>query len=325
MSNSSCPPSGSPSQSYLAPTVASMLAWLVAVGLIWPGLAPAQSPAADSASERGGTVKVLMVGDSWAEFMWVAGSLRTIFAANGHPEILEEGGTTAISGSTAAEWAQPEFLALISDALANHPEVEVVQLTIGGNDFLAGQPGGGWHTGMSAEDFTALQAQVLGHAETVVDHILSIRPGLHVLLSQYDYTNFVDSLLPQCPGTFNDLGQPTPLQINTAATQLQDQVEAFAATRSRVTSVRFLGLMQFHFGFPDEGIEPGDLIPPGDLSRPSPLPSMFLQSDCFHLGGSGYDLIAQHLWDGFYALQLTGLLFTDGFESGDLSAWTPGR
>ena len=302
----------------LAPTVSLA----VAAVLLWTGSSSAQPLPSNAEPERGGTVKVLMVGDSWAEFMWVARSLRTIFEANGHPEILEEGSTTAISGSTAAEWAQPENLMLISDALANHPEVEVVQLTIGGNDFLAGQPGGGWHTAMSVEDFEALQAQVLADAATVVDHILSVRPDLHVLLSQYDYTNFVDSFLPQCPGTFNDLGQPTPLQINTAATQLQDQVDAFAAARSHVTSVRFLGLMQFHFGFPDEGIDPGDLVPPGDLSRPSPLPSMFLQSDCFHLGGTGYDLIAQYLWDEFYARQLTGLLFTDGFESGGSGAWS---
>ncbi len=289
--------------------------------LAWPVSGSAQPLTAESESLGGGTVRVLMVGDSWSEFMWVAGSLRSAFAANGHPEILEEGSTTAISGTTAAEWAQPENLNLISDALANFPEVDVVQLTIGGNDFLAGQPGGGWHTGMSEKDFAALQAQVLADAETVVDHILAVRPGLHVLLSQYDYTNFVDSFLPHCPGTFDDLGQPTPLEINTAATQLQDQVDAFAAGRTDVTSVRFLGQMQFQFGFPNEGIEPGDLIPPGDLSRPSPLPSMFLQSDCFHLSGTGYDFLAQYLWEEFYAAHLTGLLFTDGFETGDLTAW----
>jgi hypothetical protein len=92
--------------------------------------------------------RVLLVGDSWAELMWFNQSLRTVFAEEGHPEILEKGDVTALGGTTAAEWTTPSFLQLITDELDANPTLEVVQLTLGGNDFLAGQPGGGWYQGM---------------------------------------------------------------------------------------------------------------------------------------------------------------------------------
>ena len=88
--------------------------------------------------------------------MWGNRTLRDVFADNGRADVVEEGATTAISGSTAAEWSQPGFLQLITDALDTTHTIDTVQLTIGGNDFLAGQSGGGWHTGISQQDLDNL-------------------------------------------------------------------------------------------------------------------------------------------------------------------------
>ncbi len=276
--------------------------------------------------EGGGTVRVLLVGDSWSEFMWFDGSLRNVFAANGRPDIVEEGGETAISGSTAAEWSQPAMLQLIADELAAHPTIDTVQLTLGGNDFLAGQPGGGWWTGISAAGEEALFDQIVADATTVVDFILAQDPELEIVISLYDYTNFVESLSGilgfLCNPTWDDLGEPTPLEINAAGGRLQDRVDTLIASRQRLFGVRHYGLMQFVYGFPDDGIPPGQLLPPGDLNRPSPIEAMRLGADCFHLSADGNEVLAQNLWDQYYDRRFNGALFGDGFESGTTAAWS---
>ncbi|MEM6797837.1 MAG: hypothetical protein AAF725_27965, partial [Acidobacteriota bacterium] len=298
-------------------TAALGMAGLALLGLA-AGPAAAQQPA-------GPAPRVLLVGDSWSEFMWVNRSLRDVFAANGHPELVEQGGATTISGSTAAEWNDPARLQLITDALASNPTVEVVQLTIGGNDFLDGQSGGGWFASMGEAEFEALRTRILSDAEAVVGHILAQRPDLEVLISLYDYVNFDDATLVGCSGRWNDLGQPTPRQVNLANRAVQDSVEEAFASRPRVRVASHLGLMQFAFGFPDENIEPGDLMPPGDLDRPSPVAAMFSLfgfADCIHLSTDGYFAVGQNLWNVFYRDFFTAdEVFRDDFESGTAAAW----
>jgi len=253
----------------------------------------------------GANVRVLLVGDSWSDYMFQDGSLRTVFAAEGRPDILEAGAVTAISGSTAADWNTPAMLQLISDELLIWPDLEVVQLTMGGNDFLAGMSGGGWHTGLTLMEEEALFEAVAEDVQAAIDHILLQEPGMQILLSFYDYPNFVETLGGLgslfCTPLWNDLGQPTPLELNEVQTRFIDRIEQIAMSQPEVSTVRHLGLMQFHYGYPSMGIEPGDLPPPGDLSLPSPPQALrFAGSDCFHLNATGYQYIAQNLWDQFY-------------------------
>lgn len=279
---------------------------------------------APTASMAGPVERVLLVGDSWADFMWGNRTLRDVFADNGRPDIVEAGAATAISGSTAAEWAQPAMLQMITDELDARPSIDVVQLTVGGNDFLAGQSGGGWYVGIPQQDLDALYARLLADAATILDHILAQDPAIEVLISLYDYVNLVDgSALFGCTSLWNELGQPTPRQVNDAFVELQAEIASLAGSRARTTLVDHRGLMQFTYGFPDEGIPPGALTPPGDLDRPSPIESMFLQLDCIHLRSDGYYVIGQNLWQGFYGAYFDGgPIFGDGFEAGDASAWS---
>lgn len=315
---------------------ASLVTFILTVPL--SGQLPAETPTetpssevstsgASTSGEVFGTVtRVLLVGDSWSEFMWLDGSLREVFAANGRPDIVEEGSVTAISGSTAAEWSDPAMLQMISDELTLNPTIDTVQLTLGGNDFLAGQSGGGWWTGISAVDEDALFDQIVADATTVIDFTLALDPDLEIIVSLYDYPNFVDSLGGilgfLCNPRFDDLGQPTPLQINTAGGQLQDRMDTLIASRERVFGATHSGLMQFVYGFPDDGIPPGQLQPPGDLTRPSPIEAMRIGADCFHVSGDGNEVLVQNLWDQYYDQRFNGTLFRDGFESGDTVGWS---
>jgi len=276
---------------------------------------------------------VLLVGDSWGRFMYTDAALPMVLAAHGHPEIAVFGNATTENGTTAQDWTHADRLQLIADQLTAHPEVEVVVVFLGGNDFLAGQSGGGWYVGISPEAETQLFDDIGTDLAIVIDAILGFDPEIEVVLSSYDYPNFVDTLTGLvgsylCVPLFDDLGGPTPFEINSVTPQLDARELALAAIRPRLTVVRHWGLMQSLYGFPSDGIEPGDLLPPGDLTLPSPLESMrkydlfgVLDDDCFHLRPEGYDALAEGIWERALFPRFGGI-FLDGFESGTTSAWS---
>ncbi len=255
------------------------------------------------------TTRVLLVGDSWAEQQWDDQAHAMVFAANGHSHIAVDGTTTAISGSTAAEWNTPSQLQVIADALAAQPDIDTVQLTLGGNDFLDA-----WNANMTAQQAQQLQQQIVADLDAVVQFILDQRADMEVLLSFYDYPNFDDTLTGIsaifCLPLWNDMAQPTPSELNQAAIDFEQAYGEISAQRGRVRQVSHFGLMQFSYGFPDQGIQPGDLTPPGDLARPSPIEAMRLQLDCFHLRPAGYDVLVQNMFDRYYRARFDGIFRT---------------
>lgn len=263
------------------------------------------------------TTRVLIVGDSWAEQQWDDRSHNMVFAANGFADIVADGSTTAISGSEAVDWVSPAQLQLISNALSSQPDIDTVQLTIGGNDFL-----NAWRADMSPTQEMLLQQQISFDIKTIIDFVLDQDPDIEVILSFYDYPNFVDTLTGLsgifCGPLFDDMAMPSPLQLNTAATQFEQIYSQLADADPRVFHVSHFGLMQFTFGFPDDGIAPGDIALPGDLSLPSPTQAMrttFGVLDCFHLRAEGYDVLIQNLFDDYFHQRfLADLIFASGFE-----------
>ena len=262
------------------------------------------------------TTRLLIVGDSWAEEQWLDGSHQRIFDANGFDQFSADGARTTESGSTAAEWRTPAFLQRIADALIAQPTIDTVQLTVGGNDFLDA-----WNTNLTPAQEMSLQMTILDDLIVITDFILNQRADIEIVLSFYDYPNFVDTLggltgLFFCQPLHADLGQPTPFEINTAATEFIN-VYRQLADDPRVHFVNHAGLMQFVFGFPDQNILPGDLPPPGDLSLPSPVESLRTRvssnDDCFHLSAEGYDVLIENLFDQYLFSRLDGV-FKSGFE-----------
>ncbi len=290
--------------------LASPIGALLAIALLLASVASAPASASP---------KLLLVGDSWAEFMLFHDSMGQAFAANGHPQLETVGALTSIGGTTAAFWAEPNQLALIDGELAAHPETQWLQLTVGGNDFGAGAAGGGWHTGLDAAASAALFDSIATDVATIVDHLLAAHPDLIIVLSLYDYANLVESLTlglaGPCTDFWNNVGQPDSLVYNTALTAFTQRLAQLTSGRPRLRHVSHLGLMQFQFGFPDQGIAPGDLPLPGDLNRPSPIESMHEQQDCVHQSQAGYLAVAEHLFQRVYA-GLLGPIHRDGFEAG---------
>ena len=257
------------------------------------------------------TTRVLIVGDSWAEEQWDDGSHARVFGQNGLSQFGIYGNSTTESGSTAFDWKQAGYLQLIDAALDNYPDIDTVQLTVGGNDFL-----NVWHTGMTPAEIETLTNATLFDLQLIIDYILSRDPGIEILLSLYDYPNFRDTLGGlggwfACEPRWQDMGQPTPQQLNTAAIGLIESIATIAFSNPRIHYVDHFGLMQYTYGWPDDGIPPGSIQPPGDINEPSPYAAMRehfwgLAIDCFHLQAAGYDVIVQNLIDQYLSARMNG-------------------
>ncbi|MEN1728533.1 MAG: MBG domain-containing protein [Pseudomonadota bacterium] len=248
-------------------------------------------------SAQSQTTRFLIVGDSWAEEQWLDGSHARVFGTRGLQTIGTSGELTTTSGSTAADWVSPANLSRIDDALAQYPHLDTVQLTIGGNDFL-----GSWNIGFDQSQFDALIASIVQDIQIITDYILIQRPELEIIISLYDYPNFEDTRngliwVFACNSLWNDLGQPSPQQVNTAAVQVIDAVEGFADGNPRIQHVRHLGEAQQFFGSTM-------LPPPGDITQPSPPQAMRERfagggRDCFHFNATAYDVLVDNLVDGY--------------------------
>ena len=271
------------------------------------------------------TSKVLIVGDSWAQQQYSDGVHNIVFEMSGYPdiEILNnaDADAVAIDGTTAADWVVPSELQKIIDALVNNPSVDTVQLTIGGNDFL-----NNWHTGMTMMEVDALKAQIVADIQIIVDAILAVDINIEIIMSFYDYPNFEETLGGLvglvCGPLHDDMGMPTPLEINTMALEFTNAFVAIADQNPKVFHVPHWGRKQNAYGFINDNpvIEPGDIPLPGLLDRTSPLESMRehnfgfgVERDCFHLTPGGYTVLVMGLFEGYYE-QRFDTIFKSLFE-----------
>lgn len=269
-----------------------------------------------SVAAQAQTRKVLLVGDSWAEQQWNDGVHNAVFDLNGYADLEAYGDVVAISGSTASDWVVPSELQKITDALTANPSIDTVQLTLGGNDFL-----NNWNTSLTPMQVSELQNQIIADLQVVIDHILAHSLNLEVILSFYDYPNFVDTtggaLGFFCLNLHSDLGFPGPTTMNSAGVDFEQAFASVAALHPRVKHVSHFGLMQNTYGFPAQNIPPGQIQPPGDISLPSPVESMRINAgiivDCFHLGADGYGVLIQNLFDRYFQYRFD-TLFNSHFE-----------
>ena len=263
------------------------------------------------------TQRILIIGDSWAQLQIDNSTHNQVFSDNNFANITIDPASDSVSdnGKTAADWAQPSQLQIIGDVIAANPAIDTVQLTIGGNDFL-----NNWTINLTTVQVQTLQQQIQTDLTTIVDYVLAQRPNIEILLSFYDYPNFVDTiggLFGQtCNNLLNDMGVPSVTELNTAAVAFENIYAQIATTNPKVFHVSHTGLMQAFFGFPSQGIPPGQIMPPGDLTKPSPVEAMRdfgVARDCFHLSPDGYNFLIQNAFDGYY-FDRFDLVHNDSFE-----------
>jgi lysophospholipase L1-like esterase len=226
--------------------------------------------------------QIVVFGDSWG--VPAAPALQAVIIAHGLPDTVYN---AAVAGETASNLSSVAGRQHITDGLGSNPDADLVHLSIGGNDFL-----GQWTSNLAPAEEAALFQAITNDVETIVDHILAVRPGVRILWSSYDYPR--------------PLPMGTPTEVNAASAAAAVLSLALANAKGPgLTYVDFSGLMQVTFGFDGTQPTPYDPpfpIPPGDPSLPDPtLPSPEAAfADAIHLTSEGYAILAEAQYDAFY-------------------------
>ncbi|MBX7166959.1 MAG: hypothetical protein K1X74_11565, partial [Pirellulales bacterium] len=143
--------------------------------------------------------RVVTIGDSWASFIanGAPGSIADSGTGNSLQTVLNAFGTGAqvynggFYGGTAAQHAT-SLAQITANINAAGPDADIVYLSSGGNDMLLGSLAGGWYLDMPPAAASALYASIQANVQTVVNHILSLRPDIQIVIGSYDYPNFFD-------------------------------------------------------------------------------------------------------------------------------------
>lgn len=252
---------------------------------------------AGACAAPGTSARVLLAGDSWAQFMWDDDAHNEIFDKFGHADKIavsrslgsnpgagHSGPEYAISGSEAREWVNTASYPWIANVVAElqaQPSIDTVVFSLGGNDILAGRSGGGWYKDMDLDvpgSENALFARVLADSQTIVQSFLAVRPQMDVLVSSYEYPNFNVSPLwcwiYACPKR-EDLSRNPASQLVTDAelNAMSLAVEARRMTWTNANPRLYFdhGVGEMHHYYGDGITAPGVLPRPGQQA-PDYLP-----------------------------------------------------
>jgi hypothetical protein len=281
--------------------------------------------------------KVLLVGDSWAQYMGDDGRYNEVFNDYGfsdHTLLTETLGASpgpgytgtayAVSGSEAREWANTTDYPYIQNmvtALQNNPSINTVVLSIGGNDILAAKSGGGWYKDMDLDVAGSEQALfdvIEANTLLIVNAALAVRPDIQVLLSSYEYPNFNTGFFwcafYACPkrrdlsrDSDNDLITDAELNGMMLTVEAQRQITIGDPANDRLFYDNSIGLMHHVYGDGDTG--PGILpkpegtapfAPGGNPLRPSLRENFRISADPIHLDADGYEYKIQNQLDNYF-------------------------
>lgn len=220
--------------------------------------------------------RILIVGDSWAQSVWVAGVMDQALARAGFEDVTSVGESCALGGTRADQWVTPAYQDKIRDALEAHSTVDMVHLIIGGNDVLRRIKEQNVFEVWTAEQRRREWDGIARNIKRIVTHCLAFEQVRHVVLAGYDYLNpatasEVYALLGQ---TFH-FGGMTQEQVNQCFIEHEKSKRDIGLALDNCTYVHNLGLAQYHFNEPPDARRPGgppdyEPFPGGDPRRPMP-------------------------------------------------------
>ena len=258
--------------------------------------------------------KILLVGDSWAFFMDFDDTFNQVLPTWGHTnKTYYTNSILAENGATLTDFLQPEKLDEIELQLQQKPSIDVVHLSLGGNDFLQN-----WNIDFTDQETDDLKNSVINNLITLINHIKSYRPNIQILWSGYTYTNFEEiistSFIPALHpfnNTWASMGFPDNESLNLILNDFSNSIIDLSETDTQLDFVNATGLMQHIFGqetnlavAPFGSYPPLDApLPIGFINYPSPQISMRNYSafiDCFHLSAAGYAAFINYQTQKYY-------------------------
>ena len=282
--------------------------------------------------------RVLLIGDSWANFMNIDQTINDVLNKWGHSNYTYYSSlSVAVNGAQTPDFLEPSMQAEIESIFEENPTIDFVHLSIGGNDVM-----GDWDIGFTAAETQQLEDEVSVRLRAIIDFLKDAKPGVKILWSGYCYPNFgevIDNFAPfqsshPFYGTWSDMDFPEFIQINDLLNDFNQMVIEYADTTPDVDFFEASGLMQYTFGQEEPlGISPGGTYPPmsvpmpyGDPTYPSPIPSMRdygLLQDCFHLSPAGYFALVDYHAQKYYHKALMDdhyVLASNNASSGSISS-----
>ncbi len=264
--------------------------------------------------------RILLVGDSYDAFLWGFRSFKTVLPEYpGLERYLEAGSRTAIMGVKACDYRGGDFIADIAAELDRYPTIDIVNMTLGPNDFLSGTVNvlpEDLGREVAWEDFLDNPAwneqwlfdAIAGHVAVLVDAILAMRPDIRITLCSTDYGNLPADMMAEMG---IDL-----LRFQTAWVNMYSAIRGVITTRDRVFFVHNFGLLQHLYGVPeaDPPVAPGVLPMPGGYPDYTPYPGGdpalncpldLLIDDFGHLTGQGCEEIARRCVNEFFQTWLS--------------------
>lgn len=270
------------------------------------------------------TPKILLIGDSWANFMHLNQSVQDALNNYGFSDLgqLSDNNLTFAGARTTDFINDSAKLNDLRDEIVSNPTLEYVHLSIGGNDVIYT-----WDLNFTQQQTDVLFDSVFNRTLRIIDYIHSVNPNLQIVWSGYVYTNFGDVIgaLPsflqsQHPyyATWSGMGFPNFQQLNGLLLSFANRVKAYAALQDRVHYVQALGLMQNFYGqtsplsVPPSGTYAAatTATDTGLIDYPSPAAAMlslgnipltnFALTDCFHLSPTSFEVFMDHQFDRYY-------------------------
>ena len=249
---------------------------------------------------------VLLVGDSWANLMCLHGSFSEALKAAGYREFKVHCVNTSKMGTHVADWNSGNNKRNIKLELKVHRSIKMVYISIGGNDIFKI-----WKKEMTPEEVQAMVDYIREGTEKIISTIRSIRPGVKIVLSSYEYPNFED--LKKLPfetsysRIYARMGQPTPLELNLMLIRFTQEQENLAK-RLGIEFVNHVGSLQYRYGLKDYDIPPRTVeLPWGNPAFPSPPEGMiqiatnkFTFTDPFHISKGNFNRFAERVVNEYF-------------------------
>ncbi|MBX7243090.1 MAG: T9SS type A sorting domain-containing protein [Bacteroidia bacterium] len=259
--------------------------------------------------------KILLLGDSWAFFMSVDMTINRALEKWGHSHYKYYTNTIlSENGAETDDFLKPAKQDEIMAQFQANPDIEVVHLSIGGNDIL-----GDWNVDFTQAQTDSLESSVYNRMDQIIQFLKQAKPGIRIVWSGYTYPNFEEVIESFAPfqtshpfySTWEGMGFPSFEQINNIQMHFADEMEAYALSDPQVEYVNCPAILQYTFGQNDLlGVPPGGTYAPysapfpyGFPDYPSPKNSMRdygITKDCFHLSPRGYDDMIGYQMQKFY-------------------------
>jgi lysophospholipase L1-like esterase len=260
---------------------------------------------------HGATKRILILGDSWTLSLTAENKdnypSQDLFdqqlVARGFGPYETQGALTAWGGRKASDWAKPANLATIVSELQTYPDIDIVHVIIGGNDFLAVATNGTLVAATPAQR-QVIWDGIIANITTIVNTALGVRPSIRVVLADYDYLNMTQAT---AVWGMNFYGASVA-NFNSWFVELGQRKKQLADATARVEYVQNWGTLQYWFGTPAQAVPyPGQApnftpFPGGDPTLPMPLG---VSPDGIHPNDAAHVKMLGNAFDAFYTAWLT--------------------